>query len=158
MPEPINVDHRYAGFWIRAGATLIDIVILLAITWPLLIWIYGADYLTPNASQFVRGPMDFLLSYVLPTVAALVFWKYRSATPGKIVLRLKIVDARTGGQPSLGQFVIRYFAYLISTLPLGLGFLWIAMDPRKQAFHDKLAGTLVVRAKPARQKSLASES
>ena len=41
----------------------------------------------------IRGPMDLLISYVLPTVAVIVFWKYKSATPGKMVFSAKIVDA-----------------------------------------------------------------
>jgi len=54
------------------------------------------------------------------------------------------VDAQTGATPSAKQLVGRYFAYLVSTLPLCLGLLWIAVDKRKQGWHDKLAGTVVV--------------
>lgn len=46
--------------------------------------------------------------------------------------------------PTSGQLLVRYIAYLASALPLGLGFLWVAVDRRKQAFHDKLARTVVV--------------
>ena len=56
-----------------------------------------------------------------------------------------IVDARTGKAPSKGQLIGRYFAYYLSLLPLGLGFLWIAWDQRKQGWHDKIAGTVVIR-------------
>jgi uncharacterized RDD family membrane protein YckC len=140
---------RYAGFWIRLWATAIDVVLLMVVVEPLLLWIYGLDYLDPKSAEVVRGPMDFLISYVLPTAAVFVFWRYKSATPGKMLISAKIVDAGTGGQPSFGQLVIRYFAYLVSMIPLGLGFVWIAFDRRKQAWHDKLAGTVVVRAKRA---------
>jgi len=85
------------------------------------------------------------VSYVLPAIAIIAFWVYKSATPGKIAIRATIVDAKTGLQPSNGQLIGRYFAYYISTLPLCLGFLWIAWDPKKQGWHDKLAGTVVVR-------------
>ena len=134
---------RYAGFWIRAWASAIDTILLLAVILPLLLWVYGVEYFQSQSP--IRGPMDFLISYVLPAVAVVVFWKYKSATPGKMVIGAKIVDARSGGKPSGGQFLVRYFAYIVSTLPLGLGFLWIAFDRRKQAWHDKLAGTVVVR-------------
>ena len=136
---------RYAGFWIRAVATLIDIVLIMLITLPLLVYIYGIAYFESDA--LVRGPMDFLISYVLPAVAVIVFWEYRSATPGKMVVGAKIVDAQTGGHPTAMQCVIRYFAYIVSTIPFCVGFLWIAFDPRKQAWHDKLAHTLVVRGR-----------
>jgi uncharacterized RDD family membrane protein YckC len=58
----------------------------------------------------------------------------------------RIVDARTGGRPSTGQLIGRYFAYYVSILPLMLGFIWVAFDARKQGWHDKLANTVVVRA------------
>ena len=79
-----------------------------------------------------------------PMIAAILFWKYRGATPGKMAIAAKIVDAKSGAAPSTGQCIVRYFAYLVSILPLGLGFLWIAIDRRKQGFHDKIAGTVVV--------------
>jgi uncharacterized RDD family membrane protein YckC len=134
---------RCAGFWIRALATAIDTILLLLVILPLLLSIYGMKYL--ESDSLVRGPMDFLISYVFPAVAVVVFWRYQSATPGKMVFSARIVDARTGVAPSLRQCVVRYFAYIVSAIPLGLGFLWIAFDGRKEAWHDKLAGTVVVR-------------
>ncbi len=134
---------RYAGFWIRLWATVVDTVLIMVVTGPLLLYIYGLNYL--DSEVLIHGPMDFLISLVFPAVAVIVFWKYRSATPGKMFFSARIVDARTGGKPSIGQFIGRYFAYLISMLPLCLGFVWIAFDKRKQAWHDKLAGTVVVR-------------
>jgi len=79
-------------------------------------------------------------------VAVIIFWIYKSATPGKIATRLTIVDAKTGNKPSTRQFVIRYLGYYVSTLPLLLGFIWVGIDKRKQGFHDKLAGTVVLRS------------
>ena len=102
--------YRYAGFWIRAWASVIDIFLLMAITLPLLLWIYGLEYFDPETSGSIRGPMDFLISYVLPTIAVFVLWKTKSATPGKMAIGATIVDARTGGKPGNGQFLIRYFA------------------------------------------------
>jgi uncharacterized RDD family membrane protein YckC len=84
-------------------------------------------------------------SYVLTAIAVIVFWIYKSATPGKMIFGAKIVDADTGGALTTGQAIGRYFAYYVSLLPLCLGFLWVAFDARKQGFHDKLAGTVVVR-------------
>lgn len=153
-----TTGQRYAGFWVRFCATVIDVALILAVTLPLLTAVYGLDYFQTGALRsspaggatfepgpLVRGPMDFLISYVLPAVAVIVFWRYKSATPGKMIFSARIVDARTGAKLSLGQCVGRYFAYLVSTVPLCLGFLWIAFDKRKQGWHDKLAGTVVVR-------------
>jgi uncharacterized RDD family membrane protein YckC len=62
-----------------------------------------------------------------------------------MLLSLRIVDASTGGKMSVGQAIGRYFAYIPSMLVIFLGFFWIGWDSRKQGWHDKLAGTLVVR-------------
>lgn len=141
--ERIHGKFQYIGFWSRTGAALIDTVIVSAIIFPILFAVYGKEYFLGGA--LVSGYLDTLLNYVFPTIAVLIFWNYKSATPGKIALKMIIVDARTGKVPSKGQLIGRYFAYYLSLLPLGLGFLWIAWDKRKQGWHDKLAGTVVIR-------------
>lgn len=143
-----NTDVEYAGFWIRLGATLIDTALIMVITFPLLIWIYGWEYFDSDVnSGLVAGPADFLITWVAPFIAAIWFWRTRQATPGKIALSLRIVDANSGQTLSTGQSVGRYFAYLVSIVPLCLGFVWIAFDRRKQGWHDKLARSVVVRAR-----------
>ncbi|MDP2371772.1 RDD family protein [Rhodoferax sp.] len=137
----------YAGFWVRVGAMLIDVVLVILVTLPLLVGIYGWAYFDPAGNPFIKGPADFLISWVFPSLAVILFWRYRQATPGKMMLSLRVVDADTGANPSLGQSVGRYLAYLASMAPLGLGLLWVAFDPRKQAWHDKLAHTVVVRSR-----------
>jgi uncharacterized RDD family membrane protein YckC len=134
---------EYVGFWARVGASIIDTILVMVICFPLVTWIYGRDYWSSTA--LVQGPADFLINWVLPAIAVLLFWIYRQATPGKMAISARIVDAQTGGRPSNGQLVGRYFAYYLSMLPLFLGFIWVAFDPRKQGWHDKLAGTVVVR-------------
>jgi len=138
-----NEEFEYVGFWPRLGATVIDSVLLSMIVYPLLYTIYGNQYFTDD--RFFAGGGHFLVSYVLPAIAIIAFWIYRSATPGKMAIGATIVDAKTFLQPSKGQLIGRYFAYYLSTIPLGLGFLWIIWDPKKQGWHDKLAGTVVVR-------------
>ncbi|MCW7754643.1 RDD family protein [Desulfobotulus sp. H1] len=136
-------EKEYAGFWIRAGATIIDSILLLIIIMPILISIYGAGYIFNEA--FVQGFWDILFSYILPAIAVILFWAYKSATPGKMVTKLTIVDAKTGGKPSTKQCIIRYFGYYLSVIPLFLGMIWVAFDKRKQGWHDKLANTVVIR-------------
>ena len=140
-----NHDMEYAGFWIRIWASVIDTVLIAVITIPILLAIYGKQYF--ESERLIEGSMDFLISWVLPAIAVIIFWVYRAATPGKMAISSKIVDAQTGGQPSTGQLVGRYFGYFISTIPLGLGIIWVAFDKKKQGWHDKLAGTVVVRKK-----------
>src|SRR5207245_10770324 len=69
-------------------------------------------------------------------------------TPGKKVFDLAVVTV--DGQPlSFARALGRTVAYAVSSLFFGLGFLWAAFDPQKQAWHDQLCGTLVVRQRPA---------
>ena len=136
-------ELEYVGFWPRVGAALIDTVLLLAVCVPLVTAIYGKEYWLSDA--IIHGPADFLINWVLPAVAVVLFWVYRQATPGKIAISARIVDAETGEKPSTGPLVGRYLGYYVAMLPLMLGIIWVAFDPRKQGWHDKLAGTVVVR-------------
>jgi uncharacterized RDD family membrane protein YckC len=136
-------ENNFAGFWIRTCAAIIDSILVLLILAPILTAIYGTGYWKGAAGSV--GGMENLLSYVFPAIAVIVFWMYKSATPGKMVFGLKIVDAETGEKPTNGQFIGRYFSYFVSTIPLFLGIIWVAFDKRKQGWHDKLAGTVVIR-------------
>lgn len=136
-------NQRYAGFWIRLGATLIDSIVLIMLLAVPLTLIYGSGYWV--SPEPVKGVWDVLLQYVAPTLLTLWFWRRFMGTPGKMILKLRIVDADTGKPMTTPQAVGRYFAYFASMLPLMLGFVWIGIDRRKQGFHDKLAGTVVIR-------------
>ena len=144
-----SVDkYEYAGFWVRVVASVIDVLLLTVVTAPILISIYGVDYYSdafePDAPVF-RGPADFVVSIVLPATAVILFWIRRQATPGKMAISARVVDARTGGNPSTAQCIGRYLAYIPAFLVFGVGILWVAFDSRKQGWHDKLAGTVVIR-------------
>ena len=137
-------EKEYAGFWIRTGAALIDTLILVIITLPILMLIYGEDYWV--GESFVQGFWDLLLNHIFPAVAVVLFWVYKSATPGKMATKLTIVDASTGEKPTTRQFILRYIGYFASILPLCLGLIWVGIDKRKQGFHDKIANTVVIRS------------
>lgn len=138
---------RYVGFWLRLAAAIIDVILITTVILVLAYLIYGPSYWQRTLGTAFLGVADAVLQIVLPIISVLVFWRYRSATPGKMIFGAKIVDAKTGMKPRMAQWLLRYIAYLVSFLPLGLGVLWIAFDRRKQAWHDKLAGTVVVRPK-----------
>jgi uncharacterized RDD family membrane protein YckC len=71
-----------------------------------------------------------------------VSWARSGQTVGKALTGIKVV--RTDGYPlGFGKAILRYIGYLISSLLLSLGFLWIGFDARRQGWHDKIAGTLV---------------
>jgi uncharacterized RDD family membrane protein YckC len=147
-------EVEYGGFWIRTVAAIIDSVLVIIISACILTIIYGTDYWLSDESY--QGIVDFSLSYLFPIVAVLVFWHYKSATPGKMVTNLTIVDAKTGRKPTTGQFIGRYVAYYISIIPFLLGIIWVGVDKRKQGWHDKLAGTVVIRNKIAKTATIKS--
>jgi len=141
-----ETDYEYAGFWIRVGASLIDLVLMSMITLPLTLMIYGSDAVW-NSEAMILGPADFLINYSLPFFATVIFWMYKSATPGKMVLHLKVLDEETGNKLTIGQSIGRYFAYIPATLIFMIGIFWVAWDKKKQGWHDKLAKTVVVKSK-----------
>ena len=118
------------GFGIRLGAFALDALLVFVVAGPLV--------------ALIGRPAAPALFVVAPAVAAVFCWRRYGATPGKIAFSAKIVDARSGETPGLGRLVLRYLAYIISAAPLFLGFAWIAIDRRKQAWHDKIAGTRVI--------------
>jgi uncharacterized RDD family membrane protein YckC len=138
-------DIRYAGFWLRVWAAAVDLLFFLLVTVPLLYAIHGRDYFRCDVSD--RGPVDFLNMFVLPNIMVPLCWLLCSATPGKMAISARIVDAKTGMKPRPIQFIIRFLGCYLSYLTFGLGILWIAFDRRKQGLHDKLAGTVVVHTK-----------
>ncbi len=144
----------YAGFWIRVGASLIDTFVMLLILLPLIANIYGLNSTSMEmssagmsyyaSSYSFEGSGNFFLNYLLPAIVVIAFWLLKSATPGKMLTKLTIVDAKTGKKPTLVQFLLRYVGYFLSCIFL-LGFIWVAFDKRKQGWHDKIAGTVVIR-------------
>lgn len=133
---------QYGGFWLRVAATLIDSLLIVLITMPLLYAIYGDRHFNPET--IVSGFWDVLISWIMPAIAVILFWRYRCATPGKMLFRLIIVDADSLQPATLQQLVIRYLGYFVSSIPLAGGLLWVAYDPRKQGWHDKMAKTVVI--------------
>ena len=138
-------DLKYVGFWKRTVAGLVDTFLIILVIFPILIRVYGIEYL--NNEHMEKGSFDFIINYVFPTIAVILLWKYYQATPGKMIFKATIIDAKTGGNPSLRQLIIRYLGYIVSMGPIGFGFIWIAFDKKKQGFHDKLANTVVVQPK-----------
>ena len=119
-------QYEYAGFWIRVGASFIDVMIMVIVLYIPLWFIYGGELIT--GEQFVHGFWDLMLSYVVPTIATIWFWLRFFGTPGKMALRLKIVDAKTGNKLSLGQAIIRYLSYIPAILIFFLGIIWVGID------------------------------
>jgi uncharacterized RDD family membrane protein YckC len=140
MTPATNLE--YVGFWPRFGATLIDVLLQLVVTLPLTYLVYGR---ISAPGQFFMGVGDLLINLVMPAVLVIALWVHLGATPGKLAMSARIVDADTGAPLSTTQSVIRYLGYFVSLIPFGVGYLWIAFDRRKQGWHDKMANSVVVR-------------
>lgn len=146
---PAAAGVEYVGFWSRVWASAIDTFVL-----GLAIGVLGAilgvnlDVQWDAGGLPVFGPAYWQgvgSNQILTAVLVIGFWQWKMATPGKMVISAVIVDAQTLGKPTLGQTIGRYLAYFVSIFGFMLGFIWVAFDKRKQGWHDKLAGTVVIR-------------
>lgn len=161
MSETGNEQVQYVGFFIRLVASLIDSVIAMLVLGFVVELLLGPGQsisdmtgATPaDAWRMLTNP-NTSTQALLTAIVTVVLWIAFAATPGKMLFDAHIVDARTLGRASSGQLVIRYLGYFVNIFCLFLGFIWIIFDPRKQGWHDKMAGTAVVRVgKVGRQKA-----
>lgn len=130
------VSHRPAGFWIRGGAIVIDLLCL-------------------GAAQLVLGMMLWVLVGGRPAMAAarafhlvvgtfypVIFHWWGGQTLGKMVVQVRVVMV-DGGPLSFGRAFLREIGYWVSGLTVGIGFLLAAFRSDKRALHDLIAGTRV---------------
>ncbi|MBV8066059.1 MAG: RDD family protein [Actinobacteria bacterium] len=119
-----------AGFWRRFAAALIDAIIV----------------------GIASGILEAILhgvGYLLAVVVGLTYygWLEGSAsgqTVGKRGMGIRVYDIRGRGPIGFGRGVGRYFARILSAIPLFLGYFWMLWDAESQTWHDKLVGTVVV--------------
>ena len=128
-----------AGFWIRVLAFIIDSVILGVIN------LIVATIL--NQSTTGRSGIQTLLGIIYFSY----FWSASSVWPGQTIgdklLNLRVIKT-DGSDISIVQAFIRYVGLFISFLVIFIGVIWVAFDPDKQGWHDKIAGTYVVKTTP----------
>lgn len=120
-----------AGFWLRMGALLLDVLLIGILT---------------ESSDFFVGSIHHgsNLHLLILAVYGACMWKLRGSTVGGIVCDLRVV--RVDGRPIEWETaIVRALSCFLSLAVCGLGFIWIAFDQNHQAWHDKIAGTVVVR-------------
>ena len=153
--ESYTVD--YAGFWSRFWAFLIDTLIMVGIVWLYnVIWglasgtgFWGeeaTDPLVPGEVATSGSSLWAVSSAILFLIVVTYFtcfWRWRGQTPGKMIMRLKIVRF-DGAGIGWGGAVMRFLGYIISILLILSGFFWVIIDVRRQGFHDKIADTFVI--------------
>lgn len=138
----IRLRHP-GGFWRRVGALAIDWLWLFCAVGGVSIVLFGDPF--PSADDGgARAIATWTLHNLVPPVAIVLSWRLLGGSPGKLLLDLRIVDARGAGRPGLGRLTLRFVGYFVSALPLGLGFIWALFNHDRRTFHDLLSGTRVV--------------
>ena len=136
LPPALPDQPRYAGFWIRLLAYIIDAFILGVMTFPLL-----QVLSMMGIGEHFGNVMSIAISWMYFAVFESSGWM---ASPGKKALGLIVTDEQ-GMRLSIGRATRRYFAKILSGLLLGLGFVMVAFTARKQGLHDKIFHTLVLK-------------
>lgn len=152
----MTTQTQYGGFWNRFAALFIDGLILI-LPQSLFGYLLGTSFV---ARFNYQDPTLIAMGYMLWAylTAALISWIYfaafesslKQATPGKMALGLIVTDTQ-GRRVSFGRASGRFWAKILSSLPMGLGYLLVAVTPRKQALHDLLCQTLVQRKEFAQE-------
>ena len=173
---PPSLLGHYSGFTSRALAFIIDGAIigvtLITVSWILSVTVTMLQVrsILGFSLKTIAGSDQFVNVLFGPTVASILTTLYilgyhmffmilMEQTPGKALMGLRVVRVN-GERLNAWHAFVRAVGYLISAIPLYLGFLWIFVDDRRQAWHDKLAGTCVIYTWAARpdERFLAEET
>ncbi|MCH8315670.1 MAG: RDD family protein [Planctomycetes bacterium] len=125
--------YAYAGFWKRWGSNLLDSVIALVIG-----GVSGGIF-----SLLLPGVTGSAV-YLLVVVGYYVILNGTGGTWGKRIVGLRLQDARTGEDIGYYRAFVRYIVAIVSAIVLFLGYFWVLWDEKKQTWHDKAAGSVVV--------------
>lgn len=142
VDDDYGEEYEYAGFWIRVLAAIIDSLVIGLVIVPIFVVVAMMGFVDVEDTSF--GIADVVMQ-VLSVVFYVFCWVKYAGTPGKRILKLKVLDADTGENLTVGKAIIRYIVYIISYIPLFLGLIWVAFDKRKQGWHDKAANSVVVK-------------
>ena len=128
---PVNAETVSADFFVRLVAALIDGIILI---------------IPQMIVRLILGPaLGGLIGLAVGVGYSYYFWTTSGQTPGKMVMSLKVVSAETGALLEPSAALLRYVGYIVSAIPIGLGYLWVLWDPKHDAWHDKIAKTKVIK-------------
>jgi len=135
----VTGQREYAGFWIRFGAKFIDGIIMNVVS-RLVLLVMGFALTDPDTAPIIGGGV----SLVLNAAYFIYFTGKFGATLGKMACKIEVI--RPDGTPmTFGSATGRYFAELLSSLTLGIGYIMAAFDEEKRALHDRICDTRVVR-------------
>lgn len=153
--QAIGARH-YGGFWIRFVARIIDGIItgvamtIVAIPLGGLLGVGLMRGFDPSSTSpffgFAALGLYMLLAFAFSFVYEVYFISKRGATPGKMILNLKVIHP-DGALLTTGQAVGRYFGYILSGFIFYIGYIIAAFDPEKRALHDRLVDSRVIYTK-----------
>jgi len=137
---------QYAGFWRRFAASIIDTIFFSLILLFIHVLFFGDS---GTSIVMVEGiptiqSNNGIMEQLFMIAVTMFMWVKFLGTPGKLILGCHVMDAKTKQHIKPLQALVRYLSYFVSIIPFGLGFFWIAWDKKKQGFHDKIAGTIVL--------------
>jgi uncharacterized RDD family membrane protein YckC len=137
---------QYAGFWIRLLGFALD-AIPVSVVFGLVAGSQGAGLVCNTASggSCTFNWTGYLLRLGVLGAYFILSWPILGASPAQRLLRIRVVNARNGERIQIGRATLRCIGLVVAALPLGAGLLWAAFDSRKQGWHDRIAGTMVVR-------------
>lgn len=92
--------------------------------------------------------LPILAIIIIPLIYFPYYWQKSGQTPGMKMMGVKVVRDRDGGPVSWGSAILRLIGYWISGAVFYIGYIWIFIDKRKRGWHDLIAGTVVIKAKP----------
>ncbi|NPC91423.1 RDD family protein [Bacillus sp. WMMC1349] len=125
---------KFAGFWIRVGAFLVDVVLIVILT--TIIFDYSLFSDTDGTIVLLVSIISYI--FLLPLTKL-------QGTIGKVVFGLRIVSAKNGQRIKVWQAVVRGFLFLLIQLFIRLLFLVVAFHTKKQGLHDLAAKTYVIK-------------
>jgi uncharacterized RDD family membrane protein YckC len=136
--------HAYAGFWIRFIAYFIDSLIIgipiAAINFGLL----GGGAAAQSAGQIqAYGSVVNLIAFSITFGYFVYFWS-QGSTLGMRIFGIRVADATTFQTIGVGKAILRYVGWIVASFCCAIGLIWAAFDSRKQGWHDKIGGTVVI--------------
>jgi uncharacterized RDD family membrane protein YckC len=146
-PPDSGLEVPYAGRGARLVAFIIDWVIIGFIVG--FFYVVGFNVLSGDVLWFSFsgspiGVIVMVIGFVLGFFFKPWFWSHGGQTPGYKITRMQVIRATDGSDLSFGTAIVRMLGYILSAIVFYLGFIWILFDAKRQGWHDKIAGTLVI--------------
>jgi uncharacterized RDD family membrane protein YckC len=144
MASATGRGHAYAGFWVRFIAYFVDSLIVgIPALVVYLIFIVGSGASRDSTVASTYTSAFNLLSTLLDFGYFVYFWTVGS-TPGMRIFGIRVADQTSFESIGVGKAILRYIGFIAASFCCAIGLIWAAFDGRKQGWHDKIGGTVVI--------------